>query len=189
MEAGMSANQDELGVNVRKWRVRRRWTLRQLSEATGLSESFLSQFERGLTQASIASLRSITDALGISLGDLFETDAASGARVLREQARPTLPFGDDAMKYLITPKSLDHLEVFSVKFEKSGSTGPEQYTHGDSEELLIVVDGAVKLELASEVFLLEKQDTIVFRSSVPHRVVNVHPGLSEVLWILSPPSH
>jgi transcriptional regulator with XRE-family HTH domain len=185
----MGADQDELGAHVRTWRVRRRWTLRQLSEATGLSESFLSQFERGLTQASIASLRSITDALGISIGDLFDTDTASGSRVLREQARPNLPFGDDAMKYLITPQALDHLEVFSVKFEQAGSTGPEQYTHGDSEELIIVTSGSVKLELASDVFLLEQQDSIIFRSSVPHRIVNVHPGRSEVLWIISPPSH
>jgi transcriptional regulator with XRE-family HTH domain len=189
MDGLTRTDQDELGARVRQWRVRRRWTLRQLSEATGLSESFLSQFERGLTQASIASLRSITDALGIALGDLFDTQRASGARVLREQARPTLPFGHEAMKFLLTPKTLDHLEVFSVKFETGGSTGPEQYTHGDSEELLLVVDGAVKLELEHDVFLLERQDSIVFRSSVLHRVVNVHPGPSEVLWIISPPSH
>jgi transcriptional regulator with XRE-family HTH domain len=177
------------GELVRAARSRRRFTLRQLSDATGLSESFLSQFERGLTQASISSLRSITTALGITLGDLFETGGPGGVRVLRESARPVLPFGDNARKFLLTPKPLDNIEVFSVVLEVGGSTGAEQYTHGDSEELLLVQFGSVKVELAADVFLLEAGDSIVFRSNVPHRVVNISPEHSSVLWIISPPSH
>jgi transcriptional regulator with XRE-family HTH domain len=174
------------GSTVRAARVRLRMTLRQMSEATGLSQSFLSQFERGLTEASIASLRSITSAVGITLGDLFEPHGSSGARVLRESARPTLPYGNKAVKCLMTPRPAGDLEVFSVTLEPDGSTGDEQYTHGDSEELLLVTAGSVKLELSSDVFLLEAGDSIVFRSSVPHRVVNVGRERSEALWVIGP---
>jgi mannose-6-phosphate isomerase-like protein (cupin superfamily) len=45
----------------------------------------------------------------------------------------------------------------------------------------------VKLELSTDVFLLEEGDSIVFRSSVLHRVVNVSPEPSEALWVISPP--
>lgn len=176
-----------VGAAVRAERKRRGLTLRELSEATGLSESFLSQFERGLTQASISSLRSITTAIGIALGDLFEVSGSPGVRVLRKSTRPTLPYGNDAVKHLMTPKPQQHIEVFTVKLGVGGSTGDEQFTHGDSEEFLLVMVGSVKLELSTDVFLLEEGDSIVFRSSVLHRVVNVSPEPSEALWVISPP--
>ncbi|GAA1787228.1 XRE family transcriptional regulator [Planosporangium flavigriseum] len=177
------------GSIVRAARTRRRMTLRQLSTVTGLSESFLSQFERGLSQASIASLRSITGAVGITLADVFTTSGAAGARVLRQSARPTMPFGDNAVKYLLTPHPMRHLEAFCVTFQPNGSTGDTHYTHGDSEELLLVTSGAVKLELSTDVFLLEAGDSIAFWSSVPHRVVNVSQEPSQALWVISSPSN
>jgi transcriptional regulator with XRE-family HTH domain len=177
----------DLGAALRSARARRRLTLRQLADATGLSESFLSQFERGLTQGSVASLRRIAEALGVSLANLFDKHGGAGARVLRTSARPAITFGHHAVKQLLTPHSPEHIEVFSVKFELGGSTGDSQYTHGDSDEFLLVQSGSVKLELSKDVFLLEEGDSIVFRSSVPHRVVNVSPGASTVLWVISPP--
>jgi transcriptional regulator with XRE-family HTH domain len=164
-------------------------TLRQLAEATGLSESFLSQVERGLTQGSVASLRLIAEALGINVGDLFERrGGGASARVLRESARPVLDFGHQATKQLLTPRPAENLEVFSVQFEVGGSTGDEQYVHGDSDELILVQSGSVKLELGEDVFLLEKGDSVVFRSSTPHRVVNIGNTVSILLWVISPPT-
>jgi quercetin dioxygenase-like cupin family protein len=160
-----------------------------MADKTGLSESFLSQFERGITQASIASLRAITESLGIELGDLFDTSRASSARVLRKGDRPELPFGNNALKHLLTPRRLENIESFVVDFAVDGSTGPDKYTHGDSEELIVVQRGVIRLEVASEVFLLEEGDSIVFRSSAPHRVVNIHSAPSSVHWVISPPSH
>jgi transcriptional regulator with XRE-family HTH domain len=179
----------DLGAALRAARARRRMTLRQLSEATGLSESFLSQFERGMTQGSIASLRLVAEALGVNLGDLFDkSGGGSSPRVLRELARPQLSFGYQAIKQLITPSQPENVEVFSVTFEIDGSTGDHQYTHGDSDEVILVQSGVVKLELAEDVFLLESGDSIVFRSSVPHRVANMGKASSTVLWIISPPT-
>ncbi|GAA1790483.1 cupin domain-containing protein [Planosporangium flavigriseum] len=174
-----------VGTAIRAARMRRRMTLRQLSAATGLSESFLSQFERGLSQASVASLRLITSAVGITLADAFSANATAAVRVMRESWRPTLPFGSSAMKFLLTPQPLRRLEVFAIKLEPNGSTGETRYAPGDSEELLLVTSGAVKVELASDLFLLEAGDSVVFCSDTPHRVVNVSPGRSEVLWVIS----
>ena len=177
----------DLGSALRAARARRRMTLRQLADATDLSESFLSQLERGLTDGSVASLRRIAEALSVSLADLFERDGAAGARVLRMSARPAIKFGRCALKQLLTPNTPDHFEIFSVEFEVGGSTGDQQYTHGDSDEFVLVQSGSVKLELAKDVFLLESGDSIVFRSSIPHRVVNVSNAASLVLWVISPP--
>jgi len=179
----------DVGERLRTLRRFRRCTLQTVAERSGLSESFLSQVERGRSNASIASLKRIADALGISMADLFEPDGLPGPRVLRRDERPALQFGILGRKLLLTPRPLHHLEVFAGELEVGGSTGPEPYAHGDSEELFIVVSGTVRLELGGEEFELGPGDSIDYRSSTPHRAVNTGQELAEVLWIISPPSY
>ena len=170
-------------------RSRRRLTLREVSQRAALSESFLSQVERGRASASIASLRRIADALGIAISDLFQPLEAAGPRVLRRDDRPSLAFGILGRKLLLTPRPLHHLEVFVGELDPEGSTGAEQYAHGDSEELFVVIRGSVQLELGSDVFELEAGDSIDYRSTVPHRISNTGDAVAEVMWIISPPSY
>jgi transcriptional regulator with XRE-family HTH domain len=179
----------DVGERLRTLRRFRRCTLQTVAERSGLSESFLSQVERGRSNASIASLKRIADALGVSMADLFEPDGLPGPRVLRRDERPALQFGILGRKLLLTPRPLHHLEVFAGELEVGGSTGAEPYAHGDSEELFIVVSGTVRLELGGEEFELEPGDSIDYRSSTPHRALNTGDELAEVLWIISPPSY
>ena len=179
----------DVGERLRAIRRSRRATLRTIAARSGLSESFLSQVERGRSSASIASLRRIADALGVSMADLFGPDGVPGPRVLRRDERPALSFGILGRKLLLTPRPLHHLEVFAGELEIGGSTGEQPYAHGDSEELFVVLSGTVQLELGGELFELEKGDSIDYRSSTPHRISNVGPELAEVMWIISPPSY
>ena len=179
----------DVGERLRALRRSRRATLRTVAERSGLSESFLSQVERGRSSASIESLRRVADALGVSMADLFEPDGLPGPRVLRRDERPALSFGVLGKKLLLTPRPLHHLEVFAGELEVGGSTGTEPYAHGDSEELFVVLSGTVQLELAGELFDLEPGDSIDYRSSTPHRISNTGQDLAEVMWIISPPSY
>jgi len=179
----------DVGERLRALRRSRRATLRTVAERSGLSESFLSQVERGRSSASIESLRRVADALGVSMADLFEPGGLPGPRVLRRDERPALSFGVLGKKLLLTPRPLHHLEVFAGELEVGGSTGTEPYAHGDSEELFVVLSGTVQLELAGELFDLEPGDSIDYRSSTPHRISNTGQDLAEVMWIISPPSY
>ena len=183
------AAQVDVGERLRELRRIRRATLRQIADRSGLSESFLSQVERGRSSASIASLRKIAEALGVSMADLFEPGGVPGPRVLRRDERPALSFGILGRKLLLTPKPLHHLEVFAGELEVGGSTGEQPYAHGDSEELFVVISGSVQLELGGELFELEQGDSIDYRSSMPHRVSNTGRERAEVMWIISPPSY
>src|SRR5918912_3429710 len=135
----------DVGERLRAIRRSRRCTLQTVATRSGLSESFLSQVERGRSSASIASLRRIADALGVSIADLFEPDSLPKARVLRRDERPALSFGVLGRKLLLTPQPLHHLEVFVGELDVGGSTGAEPYVHGDSEELFVVLSGSVQL--------------------------------------------
>jgi transcriptional regulator with XRE-family HTH domain len=179
----------DVGERLRDIRRLRRATLKTIADRAGVSESFLSQVERGRASASIASLRRIAAALGVSLADLFEPGGAVAPRVLRQAERPSLAFGILGRKYLLTQRPLQHLEVFVGELDVGGSTGTEPYAHGDSEELFVVLSGHVLLELGGDVHELDSGDSIDYRSSTPHRVTNAGEGRAEVMWIISPPSY
>src|SRR2546423_7241258 len=83
----------DVGERLRALRRSRRATLRTVAERSGLSESFLSQVERGRSSASIESLRRVAEALGVSMADLFEPSGVPGPRVLRRGEPPGPSFG------------------------------------------------------------------------------------------------
>ena len=180
----------DLGARVRALRRERGLTLKGLGRLAGLSHPFLSQVERGRANASVASLKRIAAALGVNVADLFEPNGSTARpRVLRREVRPNLAFGTLGRKFMLTPRPLEHLQVILGELDRGGSTGDEPYTHGDSEELLVVLEGVVSLQLGSEMFELSTGDSIDYRSSTPHRLVNVGGDTAEVMWIISPPSY
>ena len=180
---------EDVGPVVRRMRRGAGLTLEQLSRGTGLSQSFLSQFERGRTQASISSLRLITDALGMNMNDVFDVSASGYTSLVRQDDRPSLPFGDRARKTIVSARGLSRFELFEVTFEVGGSTGPERYAHGTHEEMLLVTRGSLGIELGDDRHLLDAHDSISFLSSVPHRVANAGGIEARVLWIVSPPAY
>jgi transcriptional regulator with XRE-family HTH domain len=180
----------DVGERLRTIRTLRRATLKSVAERAELSESFLSQVERGRANASVGSLKRIAAALGVNVADLFEPNGTTGnPRVLRREARPNLAFGELGRKFMLTPRPLEHLQVIVGELDAGGSTGAEPYTHGDSEELLVVLGGVVSLQLGSELHELSTGDSIDYRSSTPHRLVNIGGDPAEVMWIISPPSY
>src|SRR3954449_9194534 len=182
------AVQSALGERLRAIRQLRRKTLKSVASAAGISESFLSQLERGRTNATIATLQRLSTALGIEVSDLFSS-TAERPRVLRRDAREFVAWGELGRKALLTPKPFHSLEVVVARFEPGGSTGDEPYTHGDSEELLVVVEGRVHVQLGDEIYEAGAGDSVHYQSSTPHRVANAGAGPAEVLFVISPRSY
>jgi transcriptional regulator with XRE-family HTH domain len=179
----------ELGQRLRAIRLLRRLTLREVAESAGVSESFVSQLERGRSSASVATLQRLAAAVGIEVSDLFSGESQSGPRVLRRHERQLLEWGHLGRKALLTPKPFHSLEAVAAVFDPGGSTGDEPYTHGDSEELLLVLAGRIQLQLGSELLDLSTGDSVDYRSSTPHRVSNPGDETAEVLFVISPPSY
>lgn len=177
----------ELGKRVAALREVRGMSLRSLAAAAGVSSSFLSQLENARTNASVASLRKIAVALGVSPAQLLDDKLVHTRGVLRAADRPTYPL-EGADKYVISLPPLRNLEIYAGHFEPGSSTGADPYTHGQSQEFLLVTAGEVELELGDERYTLREDDSIEFLSSVPHRVANVSDASAKVIWINSPPT-
>jgi|JI8StandDraft_2_1071088.scaffolds.fasta_scaffold62367_2 transcriptional regulator with XRE-family HTH domain len=183
-----SAQSSRLGERVRAFRQARRLSLRDLGERSGTTASFLSQLERGTSGAAVSTLMKIAGALQVSVADLFEDRPGPLHRVLRRGERLALPQAGGYVKTLLSQQPIRAFEVYVGHFEPGGSTGPEAYTHGDSHEMMLVLHGAVEIDLAEETHRLGSGDCIEYRSSTPHRIRNPGPDPAEVQWIIAPSS-
>lgn len=181
-----------LGARIRAYRAMRQMTLRDLAGQAGASAGFISQLERGHTSASIGMLRRIAGALGLTVADLFSEGEVVGHRLVRRSDRPELPTGPGTRKYLISQRPLQNLEIYSGEFDPGASTGDESYTHGDSQEILLVLRGRAVLWIgppeSAVSYELGPGDSIEYRTSTPHRVLNEGADPLEVLWMIGPPT-
>lgn len=175
-----------LAARLKRFRLARRLSLRQLGEMTGTSASFLSQLERGRSGASASTLIHIAVALGIRVADLFEDADARTHIVLKRSQRPALPENRGCRKTLVSQRPLHEFEVYIGEFDIGGSTGELPYTHGGNHEMLVVLRGIVEVNLGADSHVLEEGDSIEYAPSTPHKTTNIGNGRAEVMWIIAP---
>lgn len=178
----------DLGARIRALRVARGETLRQLAAQAGVTESFLSQVERGVASPSIASVQRIARALGQSIAELFTEDDPAGSLVRVGDRRRIVYQGLGAVDEFLTRATDGRLQVIMSTIEPGGGTGDEAYTHDSDEEVVIVLEGSLDLWVGPEHFRLETGDAVTHPSRVPHRNTNPGPGVARVLFCITPPS-
>lgn len=183
-----AAAEVDLGARIRALRVARGETLRQLAAQARVTESFLSQVERGVASPSIASVQRIARALGQSIAELFAEDEPAGSLVRVRDRRRIVYQGLGAVDEFLTRATDGRLQVIMSTIEPGGGTGDEAYTHDSDEEVVIVLDGSLDLWVGPEHYRLEAGDAVTHSSRVPHRNTNPGPGLARVLFCITPPS-
>ena len=182
-----------LGQQLRVLRRGRALSLVELANRTGLSIGNISQIERGVSSPSVRSLKKLSEALQISVGDLFqETDLPPAAEInyiVRKKTRPLLKLGATGVqKELLTPTTPRSLQMLMVTIAPGGSSGPDHYTHR-GEESGLVLAGALELWIEDECFILKEGDTFRFKSTQPHRFANAGANTASVLWVQTPPGY
>ena len=108
-----------VGEKIRKLRKEKKLTLKDIAEATGLSIGYISQLERGAVEPSLASLRKVSEFLGVSPYLLVDQSEHHPAMVKSDQ-RPIIKFPKSEIFYEIvspmsapeyTPVSYTHLTL------------------------------------------------------------------------------
>lgn len=184
----MAPDGTDIGQRIRAFREMRSLSQRALALKAGVSPSFVSQLENGHSNASIGSLRRLTDALGIGLADLFDPSLRQARSILRAANRPELPMEEGSRKFVISTAPLQNVEIYVAELDPGASTGEELYAHGDSQEFLIVTKGEVVFLLGTERHIMASGDSVEYRSSVGHGLRNESAELAEVIWVTSPPT-
>ncbi|MEU2211367.1 XRE family transcriptional regulator [Streptomyces hygroscopicus] len=176
----------DLGTRIRDYRRMRRLTLRRVADAAGITESYLSQIERGTATGSVDVLSRIATALALSLSDLFSGEPPRHT-ALRRADRPEIT-SEGVRKYLFTRRPLLHLEVMEAVLDGGALIGDAQHVHGSSQELVIVLEGSVVCTVEGDRHPLDEGDSIEYTSSQPHSVENPGTERARILYVISPPS-
>jgi len=179
---------DKLGNRIRTERLRRELTLDQLSRKAGLSKSFLSQIERGLTQPSITSLNKIATQFGWSVVNLFSNGQNSYSRwkyntsvedhaqnrtayvtdviAVRADKRKRLVLpGSNVVYDLLTPDMNRKLEVMHMRVKPGENSGDEQMLDPPGEKFCLVLRGSLEVCVGDEVHKLEEGDITSFQKT------------------------
>jgi transcriptional regulator with XRE-family HTH domain len=179
-----------VGERLRRIRLERGLTIKEVAAGASLTESFISQLERSRVNPSVASLQRIAHVLGTSLGRLFDEVVPLAGRVVRRERRARLTYpGLRATDYLLSPDLNGRLEMIWAEAAPSGGSGEEFYSHEGEEECVVVVRGRMEIWVGRERYLLRPGDAITFSSRLPHRWRNVGRGKLEAVWAITPPSY
>ena len=178
----------DLGARIRALRSGRHETLRQLAARAAVTESFLSQVERGVASPSIASVQRIARALDTSIAELFATDESAGTVVRVHDRRKIVYQGLGAVDEFLTSGLDGRLQVILSTIEPGGGTGDEPYAHDSDEEVVIVLEGRLELWVGDERHVLEAGDSVTYSSRLKHGNRNIGGTTAVVLFCLTPPS-
>jgi transcriptional regulator with XRE-family HTH domain len=200
----------DFGKTIRLQRRLKSITLKELSIKTGLSISFLSEVERGISQPSIASLRKIAQALEISLLGLSENGAPmitdnpvdripayplresspyiTDAKVVRAGRRKRISFpGMKGYFELLTPDLNRRLEALSFKVEPGFESGPKHFTDPPGEKFMIILEGTLEFHVGKEVFILNEMDSLSYPSDAPIFYKAVGEKVVKGILVITPP--
>ncbi|MCC2274529.1 XRE family transcriptional regulator [Streptomyces sp. ET3-23] len=182
-------DQSGIGQHLRRERLDKGFTLERLAEATGLSRSYLSNVERNVNSPTINTLRTIVDALGITLSRLFhEIDRRERRVVTRPDQRVELTrAGVDGVTYtLLNPASGGRLELMMLEVAPGASSGDRPHTHV-GEEAGVLLSGELDYWVDGVHHRLRPGDTVSFPSTTPHRYHNPGTEPAVCVWAETPP--
>ena len=176
------------GRPLRQLRHRQQLSLRQASARTGLSVSFLSALERGVSGASIATMQRLAAAYGTTLQELFGTAAGAGQRLVRSRDRSVLRLGNPSVRIEQLARGATQLEP-QLFVLAPGATSEGDYAH-DGEEFLYLLSGSLTVWVGDDETyrLREPGDALSFPSNLPHRWRNDAGEETRLLWINTPPT-
>ena len=160
---------------VKNLRLGKNWTLEQLSAASGVSRSMLSQIERGNANPTLAVAFRIAQAFELTLADLVDVPTGrSRIDVVRADDRSSL-FRDDSQCRIrtLSPLHLEKdVEFYELRLHPGGVLDSSPHFEG-TREFLTIEEGAVRVTSGEEESELRQGDSAHYPADVPHTVANI----------------
>lgn len=177
-----------LGVTLRAIRQAQGWSLSQVSEAIGLSTSFLSLVEQGKSDITLNRLMSLVKFYKVGLADLVPEQAEVDDVVVRRQQRKRVSLSAEGFEItLLAPDTKRIMMPLLTTFAPGGQTA--NHALHDGEEFVLVLSGRMLLDLGgAEPIVLEKGDSAYFDASRSHQYTNLAEGPTRVFAVITPPT-
>lgn len=179
---------ESVSNRIRKIRRANNITLKELSERTDLSVSFLSQFERGVSSITLVSLKKIAEALNITMRELFDDGPEPDGRFVHRESDGTGIMGLEK-KYAGYERLSGRfegrkLESLLLRMEPLRSDF-EPCTH-EGEEFIYILEGMAKFTVDGKEYVVTEGESIHYPSTLLHSIVNIENRELVFLCIVTP---
>ncbi|OZI31179.1 hypothetical protein CAL29_24930 [Bordetella genomosp. 10] len=195
-----------MSVKLKLLRVQAGLTLEALAQAAGLTRSYVSKLERGVSTPSIGAGLKIAKALGVTVEELFADSPDDDPVVItraekaspRRAAAPLAALGQPGGKKsppaardeprpprVVSGAQPNHRMVAFVVTPSDEPVHNHPMSHHEGEELLYVLKGSIDLRLARRTETLHAGDSAHFNSSIPHKITSVGKTPASVLLVIA----
>ena len=179
-----------IGPKLKQYRLRENLTLTDLQNLTGISNSTLSQIERGSVNPTFARVWRLTRSLGIGVGDLLGEvkTGLDGPHIYEHRnasSTPAITSSDN----LCTTRILSPLrqplpvEWYELVLKPGGSLRANAHGNGSWEHQTVIV-GRVFIEIGDKEVLLEQGDTLRYSAEQPHGIRNAGETEARVMLVV-----
>ncbi|MGJ8546293.1 MAG: cupin domain-containing protein [Sulfitobacter sp.] len=181
----------DIGQKLKSIRRQRGLSQRELATRAGLTNGTISLIEQNKTSPSVASLKSLLDAIPISMADFFSTLEQDDQPQVFYRAGELVNVAPSQAGQVVLRQlgraDQHSLQMLHETYPPGADTGPELLSH-NGEEAGIVVRGTVEVTVGDAVALLNAGDGYIFDSHQPHRFRNTSDSDCEIVSALTPPS-
>ncbi|MEG6508134.1 XRE family transcriptional regulator [Methyloligella sp. 2.7D] len=168
-----------IGDVIRRHRKAHGLTLTQLAAGAGLSTANLSRIETGNVAASYESLERLSQAVGLTLGDLFaEVSAPRGrALLLHPEQQTEVTRSGSAHGHVYKLISYNRgpgrpYESFYITMDRESDVYP-RFRHPGTE-IIYMLRGAMDYRYGDEIYRLEAGDAFTFAAEIEHGPEKLH---------------
>ncbi len=181
---------NRIGERIKKRRELQNLHLNELADKIGISSSALSQIEKSKSFPSVITLKSIAANLHTTVGELIGENEGSGGNpvVLRNEMKFVDQNKSGTILYQLSHNDTNkNMDTYLVRFAKA--SGIETFFQNfQGQVFCYIIEGEIRFKIEEKIYLLKSGDSIYFNAKASKDVVNNYDGLSEMLWIQSPPS-
>jgi transcriptional regulator with XRE-family HTH domain len=178
--AAIETVQPKVGALIRARRRQLGMTLQEICDAAGISLGYLSQVERDQATPSLGTLAQIARSLDVGMDYFIATPSIDNA-LTRAGERDKFSVDGSSILYerIATDFAGNVLSSFVLNIPPGYRS--ETVSH-EGEEILYVLEGAIKQQLDDEEFIMTAGDSLHFRGNRPHAWWNDSGEPARLLW-------
>ncbi|MBS0124047.1 cupin domain-containing protein [Thetidibacter halocola] len=187
----------DIGGRLRAIRESRGMSQRDLAGRAGLTGAAISLIEQNKSSPSVASLKSLLDAIPMTMSEFFSEVEVSGAPryfysagEFTELSPQEIGLGSGAARVSLRQvgdASRHALQMLHETYPPGADTGPDMLEH-EGEECGIVISGIIEVTVADQIRVLNPGDGYLFDSRLPHRFRNIGGAVCVIVSACTPPS-
>jgi len=181
-------SKQKLGERIKRFRLDRSLTLKEVELRAKVSATHVSEIERGMTSPTVGALAKIARAMGTEPSYFLQSDAYPSVSVVRKAERRVLAYDNWRARIHCLSGGIRgaRMSFLEVELEPGIAGDVDPMTH-NGEEFIHILQGVVEIRVGDDRHLLKKGDSIHFRSREPHTMKNIGDGQARLMWIASPP--